>query len=52
LADDNPDVDAIYRLLLPIPLRFKEVKAVALRGAWCPFNSQNTMWWPDVFPLL
>lgn len=52
LADDNPDVDAIYRLLLPIPFRFNEAPALALRGAWCPFNSQNTTWWPDAFPLL
>ena len=22
------------------------------RGSWCPFNSQNTAWWPDAFPLL
>ncbi|CAM3027294.1 hypothetical protein JHFBIEKO_3083 [Methylobacterium mesophilicum] len=52
LADDNPDVDAIYRLLLPIPFRFDQSEPVALRGAWCPFNSQNTTWWQDAFPLL
>ena len=52
LADDNPDVDAIYRLLLPIPLQFDAAEPVALRGAWCPFNSQNTTWWPEAFPLL
>lgn len=52
LADDNPDVDAIYRLLLPIPFQFEAAQPVALRGAWCPFNSQNTTWWPDAFPLL
>jgi hypothetical protein len=52
LADDNPDVDAIYRLLLPIPLRFESAEPIALRGAWCPFNSQNTTWYPDAFPLL
>ena len=21
-------------------------------GAWCPFNSQNTTWWPEAFPLM
>ena len=21
-------------------------------GAWCPFNSQNTTWWADAFPLM
>ena len=53
LADENPDVDAVYRLVLPLPQRFLRERAVALgRGAWCPFNSQNTAWWPDAFPLL
>jgi hypothetical protein len=22
------------------------------RGAWCPFNSQSTWWWPEAYPLL
>ena len=52
LADDNPDVDAIYRLVLPLPVTFERASTVALRGAWCPFNSQNTSWWPEAFPLL
>jgi len=53
LANDNPDVDAIYRLLLPLPQRFRDVGVFALdRGVWCPFNSQNTTWWDDSFPLL
>ncbi|MCJ2095875.1 STELLO glycosyltransferase family protein [Methylobacterium sp. J-072] len=52
LADENPDVDAIYRLLLPIPFSFEQAEPVALRSAWCPFNSQNTTWWPEAFPLL
>ncbi|MGB7924330.1 MAG: STELLO glycosyltransferase family protein [Pyrinomonadaceae bacterium] len=53
LADENPDVDAIYRLLLPLPQSFRDDRRVALmQGAWCPFNSQNTTWWPDAFPLL
>ena len=52
LADDNPDVDAIYRLLLPIPVRFEAAEPVALRGAWCPFNSQNTTFFAPAFPLL
>jgi len=53
LADENPDVDAVYRLLLPLPQRFRRERAVAIGpGAWCPFNSQNTAWWPDAFPLL
>jgi hypothetical protein len=53
LADENPDVDAVYRLVLPLPQRFRRDRSVAMgRGAWCPFNSQNTAWWPDAFPLL
>jgi hypothetical protein len=53
LADDNPDVDAIYRLVLPLPLTFAPDRRVALASrVWCPFNSQNTTWWPDAFPLL
>lgn len=53
LADDNPDVDAIYRLVLPLPLTFQTGRSVALgRNAWCPFNSQNTTFWRDAFPLL
>lgn len=53
LANGNPDVDAIYRLILPLPIVFADRRRLALkRGAWCPFNSQNTVWWPDAFPLL
>ncbi len=53
LADDNPDVDAIYRLILPLPVRFRALPPIALgRGAVCPFNSQNTRWWAPALPLL
>jgi len=53
LADANPDVDAIYRLLLPLPQDFRHDRRIALGpGSWCPFNSQNTAWWPDAFALL
>jgi hypothetical protein len=53
LADGNPDVDAIYRLVLPLPVDFRTDRQVALgAGAWCPFNSQNTAWFPDAYPLL
>jgi hypothetical protein len=53
LADENPDVDAIYRLLLPLPVSFRPDRRLGLgRGSWCPFNSQNTTWWADAFPLL
>lgn len=54
LADLNPDVDAIYRLTQPLPLRFeKEPKRIALGyGSVCPFNSQNTTWFREAFPLM
>ncbi len=53
LADENPDVDAVYRLLWPLPQRFAADRRVAFgAGTWCPFNSQNTAWWADAFPLL
>jgi hypothetical protein len=52
LADENPDVDAIYRLLLPLPQNFRPGRVILGDGAWCPFNSQNTTWWAEAFPLL
>lgn len=53
LANDNPDVDAVYRMILPLPLRFDpDIKLLLGKGTWCPFNSQNTTWFPDAFPLL
>jgi hypothetical protein len=53
LADGNPDVDAIWRLLLMADVRFQSRRSLALgRGAWCPFNSQSTWWWPEAYPLL
>jgi len=53
LADENPDVDAIYRLVSKLPQSFRKDRRLALsRGSWSPFNSQNTTWWRDAFPLL
>ncbi|MDX6692861.1 MAG: hypothetical protein QOF02_464 [Blastocatellia bacterium] len=53
LANENPDVDAIYRLALTLPQNFRKDRRVALASrSWCPFNSQNTTWWRDAFPLL
>jgi hypothetical protein len=53
LANENPDVDAIYRLTLPLPQSFiKRGRVALLAGSWSPFNSQNTTWWRDAFPLL
>lgn len=53
LANDNPDVDAIYRLVLPLPITFKDNLKLALGvESWCPFNSQNTVWFPAAYPLM
>lgn len=53
LADENPDVDAIYRLILPLPVTFNKAENIALgNGSFCPFNSQNTTWFKEAFPLL
>jgi len=53
LADDNPDVDAIWRLVAAQKVSFASDRAVALAPrAWAPFNSQATAWWRDAFPLL
>ncbi len=53
LADVNPDVDALYRLIEATEVSFDAAPPIALgHGAWSPFNSQNTTWWRDAFPLL
>ncbi len=53
LADEDPDVDAIYRLTSNIPCNFKKEKPVVLeKGTVSPFNSQNTAIRRELFPLL
>ena len=53
LADENPDVDAIYRMISPLPVNFKKANNTALgKNTWCPFNSQNTTWFKEVFMLM
>ena len=53
LADENPDVDAVYRMTLKLPLNFENRSPVAIgEKTWCPFNSQNTTWHKEAFPLL
>ncbi|MGA2598190.1 MAG: STELLO glycosyltransferase family protein [Bryobacteraceae bacterium] len=53
LAAANPDVDAVYRFVGKLPVEFERDAPVALaRGSWCAFNSQNTTWFADAFPLL
>ena len=53
LVNSNPDVDAVFRLTQPLPMNFEIVGKIALGGkSYCPFNSQNTSWFPEAFPLL
>lgn len=53
LADEDPDVDAIYRLTDNTPCWFEERAPVALgEGTLAPFNSQNTLYRRELFPLL
>ncbi len=53
LADENPDVDAVFRLTRKLPVNFNQRPAVMLApGVWSPFNSQNTIFKREVFPLL
>jgi len=53
LADDDPDVDAIYRLTVSKPVKFAKKEPVHIsEGTYVPFNSQNTFWSSEAFPLL
>lgn len=53
LADEDPDVDAIYRLTNDTPCYFEERAPIVLKsGTLCPFNSQNTATRRELFPLL
>ncbi|MFQ5983553.1 MAG: hypothetical protein ACE5KS_09290, partial [Woeseiaceae bacterium] len=54
LADHDPDVDAIYRLIFKEPVIFDPSASpvVLSDNTWTPFNSQNTLFFSRAFPLL
>jgi hypothetical protein len=53
LADENPDVDAVFRLTRSLPLSFEKAPPILIpKGIWCPFNSQATVFTKKFFPLL
>jgi hypothetical protein len=53
LADEDPDVDAIYRLTDDSPTYFDSRDPVVLQTrVVTPFNSQNTQFRKECFPLL
>lgn len=53
VCEGNPDVDAIFRLANKnIRVKFKNNFKYSLGAAISPFNSQNTIWYKKIFPLL
>lgn len=48
----EPDVDAIWRLIGGAQPDWFDDAYLALRDRWCPFNSQNTTWFKEAFPLM
>jgi len=53
LADLDPDVDAVYRLILNKEVTFEQRAGIGIRpDCWVPLNSQNTLFFPSAFPLL
>jgi hypothetical protein len=53
LANEDPDVDAIYRLTNNTLIDFNDgPHTVLAEGTVCPFNSQNTIFHKALFPLL
>lgn len=53
LANGDPDVDAVYRLVLNKPCTFDNRPPIVLgEGTLCPYNSQNTVTYREFFPLL
>ena len=53
LADNNPDVDAIYRIMNNnINIKFKTHKKISIGKSFTPINSQNTSWFKAICPLM
>ena len=54
LVDNDPDIDALYRILFTIPFNFEHQnrKIAYQKGSWCSFNTQNTVFYEEVFPLM
>ena len=53
LADEDPDVDAVYRMTRGEPVFFARNRSLCLaRQTYSPFNSQATLWLPEFFPLM
>ena len=49
LTNNDPDVDAIYRLTQNKKINFKKGHLVLNSNVFCPFNSQDTFWSNEFF---
>jgi len=49
LADLDPDVDAVYRLVLNKSIKFGDGRISISKSTFAPFNSQNTLWKKEAF---
>jgi len=53
LCDEDPDVDAIYRMTAGAPAYFATKRTFIIdEGSFCPINSQATLWLPEAFPWM
>lgn len=52
MANNDPDIDAVYRMTAELPIVFDELDLVLSKNSWCPFNSQNTTWFKEAFLLM
>ena len=53
VCEGNPDVDAIFRLTnSKIDIQFNNNLKFSLGDCLSPFNSQNTIWFKKIFPLM
>jgi hypothetical protein len=53
LADEDPDVDAVYRMVDGSPVYFaRDRECILDEGTFGPINSQATLWTKESFPLL
>jgi hypothetical protein len=53
LADEDPDVDAVFRMTHPESVFFAHNRRCSLRpGSFAPFNTQATLWVPETFALM
>src|ERR1700730_19265055 len=51
LCDNDPDVDAIYRLVSPLPQSFRKERQLGLTSSpWCPFKNPNIIRRRESFP--